>query len=506
LGGKKVASLLGMNYFNYQKPFDKNGDNFTDLTLQHRVSVFNKWSFERPLNRKASLAARYFYEDRWGGEMQWNKRFRGGDQVYGESIYTKRWEVIGAYQLPVPERLVLSFSTTSHDQDSYYGTTPYMAQQKIAFGQLVWDKDLSAKQNLLVGFAGRYNHYDDNSTATIDTLTKQNRPDQYFLPGVFVQNEWNFGSKILLIGMRYDHHSVHKAILTPRLAFKWTLDEKQEMRLNTGTGFRVVNLFTEEHAALTGARAVEIIEELKPEKSYNVNLHYLRRMGRGSHLYNLNVSAWYSYFKNRIIADYDVDPNKIVYANLQGHALSRGVSVNIDMNLQQRLKGDIGFTLQDVVKVEPDMSGRKTREQQILTERWSGTWTLTYTLPVQGINIDYTGNVYGPMRLPLLSDTDPRRSHSPVWSIQNIQLTKWLPHGVEIFGGVKNLLNWTPTRNNPFLIARAHDPFDKNVSYDNSGNVVATPENPYALTFDPSYIYAPNQGIRAFAGIRWVVK
>src|SRR5690606_16499108 len=38
----KANSLLGMNYFKYDNKKDNNGDNFTDLTLQDRISVFNK--------------------------------------------------------------------------------------------------------------------------------------------------------------------------------------------------------------------------------------------------------------------------------------------------------------------------------------------------------------------------------------------------------------------------------------------------------------------------------
>lgn len=512
----QLSSLLGVNYYNYQRPQDNNGDNFTDVTLQHRISVFNKWSLQRKFNRRASLAARYFYEDRWGGEMQWNKQHRGGDQVYGESIYTSRWELLGNYQLPTMEKLMFSFSATSHDQNSYYGTTPFMGKQKIAFGQLVWDKELLPQHNFLAGAAGRYNYYDDNSTATVDTLTGSNHPEAYFLPGVFVQDEWALdGNKVLLLGMRYDHHPVHKAIVTPRLAFKWSLNEKQVLRMNAGTGFRVVNLFTEDHAALTGARVVEVKEALKPEKSYNINLNYSRQLGTHSNRFNLDASAWYSFFHNQIIADYDSDPQKIIYDNLHGHALSKGFTVNMDMNIQQRLKGNVGFTYQDVAKVERDGPGKKVKERPMLTERWSGTWALTYSLPAPGITFDYTGNVYGPMRLPLISRLDPRRPNSEVWSIQNIQITKWVSRHVEVFGGIKNLLNWTPAKNNPFLIARAHDPFDKRLDYngdgkidlDANGNVLSTPdENPYGLTFDPSYVYAPNQGLRLFAGFRVNVK
>ena len=67
----------------------------------------------------------------------------------------------------------------------------------------------------------------------------------------------------LLLGMRYDYHSVHKNIFTTRVAWKWSLNDKQTIRVNAGTGFRVVSLFTEEHAALTGSRVVEVKEELK---------------------------------------------------------------------------------------------------------------------------------------------------------------------------------------------------------------------------------------------------
>jgi outer membrane receptor for ferrienterochelin and colicins len=95
---------------------------------------------------------------------------------------------------------------------------------------------------------------------------------------------------------------------------------------------------------------------------------------------------------------------------------------------------------------------------------------------------------------------------SPTWSLQNIQLVFGGIKNVEIYGGVKNLLNFTPTRGNPFIIARSHDPFDKSVEYNTNGTVKATPFNPYGLTFDPTYVYAPNQGRRGFIGVRATIK
>lgn len=251
--GKKADVLLGINFFNYDNPIDNNGDNFTDLTLQSRISIFQKWNFKRNESRVFSLAGRFFYEDRWGGEMQWTPEFRGGDEIYGESIYTRRWEVLGKYQLPTKEKLMLSFSYNDHDQNSVYGDVPYLAQQRIGFSQLTWDKPMG-NHDLLLGSAIRYQYYDDNTPATISA-------DEVVIPSLFVQDELKFAKKhSVLMGLRYDYDKRHGNIFTPRTAYKWKISDNDIFRVNAGTGFRVVNLFTEEHAALTGARDVIITE------------------------------------------------------------------------------------------------------------------------------------------------------------------------------------------------------------------------------------------------------
>ena len=107
------------------------------------------------------------------------------------------------------------------------------------------------------------------------------------------------------------------------------------------------------------------------------------------------------------------------------------------------------------------------------------------------------------MLLPLLGPLDDRAGESPWWSLQNIQATKSMGQQWEVYVGIKNLLNYTPPANS---IARPFDPFDKQVTFGPNGQVVPTPDNPHALTFDPTYMFAPNQGIRFFCGFRYVVK
>jgi outer membrane receptor for ferrienterochelin and colicins len=492
---KKSTTLLGINYFNYNEVVDKDKDNFTDVTLSERISVFNKWSFLRDNNRLFTIAARGMYEDRWGGDVRWEKKYRGGDEIYGESIYTKRGELIGSYQLPFEEKLMLSFSGNVHYQDSRYGTTSYIANQKIGFLQLTWDKKIG-RNDFLAGIANRYSYYDDNTAATKEA-------ESTWLPGIFVQDEITLSPKSqVLLGMRYDYNSIHGSIYTPRVAFRWKKNENTIFRLNAGTGFRVVNLFTEDHAALTGSRDVVIKSDLKPEQSINANLNYIQKINftNGTFI-GIETTAFYTRFSNKIISDYETDPNKIIYDNINGYAISEGISTNVDVNFPSGLKMILGATVLDNKNVENGIS-----EIPFLTEKFTATWSVSYKIESLNLLLDYTGNVYSPMNLPLLSELDPRSSKSPWYSIQNVQFTYFGWKNFELYGGIKNLLNFTPKQNNPFLISRTNDPFDKNVQYDSAGKVLVTADNPYGLTFDTTYVYGQNQTIRGFFGLRYTLR
>lgn len=480
--GKKTQGLLGINYFNYGNNIDINDDNFTDVTQQQRISIFNKWDFKRKQPRLASLALRYVYEDRWGGELQWRRSDRGSSEIYGESIYTNRVEFIGNYELPFKEKIFVDYSYNHHDQDSYYGVVSYQADQHVAFTQVRWNKMLG-KHDILVGVPFRFMYYDDNSPGTASL--ESNSPQYTYLPGIFAQDEWAVKKDFtLLTGIRFDHHNEHGDIFSPRVSAKLSLGKSNTIRLSTGNGYRVVNLFTEEHAALTGSREVVIAEALKPEQSWNVNLNYSTIINHAAGYVNLDATIFYTYFTNKIIGDFDSNPDQIIFDNLRGHAVSRGVTLNSEVAFMNSLKFLGGVTFMDVYQNEPGLSGELEKTQQLFAPRVSGTYTLSYTLPRGDISFDFTGRTNGPMRLPVLADRsiDKRPAHSPWYSIINFQVTKTFTNGLEIYGGAKNLLNFVP--DDPILFAE-------------------DPSNPY---FDTSYNFAPMQGIKGFLGLRLTIQ
>ena len=488
---KKINGLLGVNYFKYSNPVDNNSDGFTDLTLQDRISVFNKLN----IGKRLSFASRFVYEDRWGGEMNWNPTFRGGDLVYGESIYTSRVELFGTYKFN--NEISFQFSFNDHNQNSVYGTTLFKADQSIAFGQFIWNRTIK-KHDLVIGAAYRFTFYDDNTTATFNEFLGINKEEITQLPGVFIQDEIQFNEQnSLLLGFRYDYNSIHGTIFTPRLNYKISnQDLSSILRISIGSGYRIAQIFTEDHAALTGARDVVFLNDLKPEMSWNINLNYVYKMYlKQGHILNFDASIFRTDFSNKILPNYDTDPNLIIFDNLSGKSVTQGISLNFNSVFQNGLRISLGATYIDSYI---DSKGLKTIPY--LTEKFQGVWNIKYEFQKSNITLDFTGTITGPLKLPLLGDLDPRSQFSPTFNIINLQLTKEWNNSYELYGGVKNILNFTPADNS---IARAFDPFDREVKFDTSGAAQVSPGNPYALTFDPSYVYASNQGSRFFIGFRY---
>ena len=484
-------TMLSANYFNFQNRIDKNNDGFTDVTLQNRISVFNKWSFERKQNRTFTLASRYVYEDRFGGELDWQKEDKGGNKIYGESILTKRWEIISNYQLPIDNQQVnLQFSYNNHDQNSFYGNQPYIAKQEIAFGQLIWDKKIGKNHDALFGFAFRYTFYDDNNTLTQDENDSTlNKPSKTFLPGAFLQDEVKLNDRnTVLVGLRYDYNSIHGGIFSPRVNWKYNSDKSDIFRLSFGTGYRVVNLFSEDETVYSGARKIEVKPNLNPEKSWNTNLNYQKIITSTVGFISLDASIFYTYFSNKVVADYDTDPSKVIFDNLKGYGELKGASLNIETNLTNGLKFTLGATYTDIYRIENNVKIRQKK-----TPIFTTNYAISYTHPKSQIALDFTGNLYGSMDLPLIAN-DIRSAQSPIFNISNLQISRRFNNGLQVYMGAKNLFNFFPEQK---IIYQAKELRAEQIKSSALSNL------PQGYYFNTDASFAPMQGIRVFLGVRW---
>lgn len=462
-------TVFSGNLFYFDRFMDHNSDGFADITKRKRVAFFNRWSFNRPEDRAFNLAWKYYFEDRLGGTERYKRAHRGSDTIYGEAIETNRFELLGSYQLPVRgEHLRADFSYSYHDQVSYYGDYHYAAQQEILFTNLVWDKQFTHTRQLLAGGTLRYDKLDQ---AFDGQRLEDGSEDYRFIPGLFAQYEHIFNPSWRgLVGFRADHYDQHGFIFSPRFNLKIRAADHTTIRLNAGTGFRIVNLFTEEHDVLSGSRRVVIDGNLDPERSFNGTLNINQIVDIGFSVLNIDLDLFHTYFSNQIIPDYS-SPNEIRYSNLNGHAVSRGASLSAAHNFPGPLMYSVGVTVQDVFKEEDGI-----KAPLLYAPEWSSVFSLSYRLETLKTTIDWTGRLVGRMHLPEYPGYSDR---SKIYTEQNVKLSRPLGNGFEAYVSVKNLLNYTQ-----------HDP-------------LVAPERPFSDEFATDRVYGPLQGRRLMTGIRY---
>jgi len=476
---------------NYYK--DYNDDGFGDDINFDRFSLFNKWDIFRKSKKKFIINSRYYFEDRRNGVEDFMlkdnyKKLRGSKTVYGESIKTYRFELFGKYEFDFLDDFELNYSYSKHDQNSFYGSDFYKAKQEILFSQFTLKRKFS-KHDMLYGLSFRNNIYDDNTSATeqlIDGIIF-NQSSNQFTPGIFIQDQYSPSNKLSIIsGLRVDNYKDHGSIFSPSLHLKYNPSEWLSFRLNAGTGFRVVNLFSEDHAFVTGQREVKILEELQPERSksiiLNSNYIYSGLSGTG----NLDLDIFYTHFSNKIIPSYQ-DIRYIIYKNSKGYAYTKGLSGAWNHTFLNGIAFTLNFNHQIAKYYESNT---------ISNIEHSPNWTasLNFKIPInKRWSLNTSSNFTGEMQLPVVFDMSsdgelskfPRPVRSNPFSIHNINISGELNNNHEIYFGLLNVLNF---RQKESSLVAFNDP-----------NHIKG----FSPFFDTSYVYAPNQGVEFFIGYKF---
>ena len=473
----RFKGFVSANALRMEHYFDDNDDGFADQPMRSRIALFGKGSLAGPSGAPMlNVAAKLYGENRTGGTPAFTDDLRGSDTVYGESIYTRRGEFLANYMPTGLDGLRIEGALTVHDQDSYYGTEHYVAQQQIAFGQATYSTPVTDALDLLVGSTLRYETYNDNTPAT------SGGADKRFIPGVFGQGELSLGDVTLLGGLRIDHQDELGFITAPRLSAKYSPSARTTLRASGGTGFRVVNVFTEDHAALTGSRVVVFAEDLDPERSRSVTASVEHILPLGANPLTVSVDGFYTRFSNKIIPDYDQDPNLIVYENLDGFSVTRGFAVGFDQNFTALpLTYTLGLTLTDVFTEEGG-----EREAVTYAPDYTGTLGATYQVRTLGIEVDYTANLVGPKRMPdFYVETFSRDRTSPAYTTHDVKLVKE-------FGDVNS------ARGVGFdVYLAAENIFDRT-----QGSPLVDADRPFSPQFDTIYTWGPIVGRTFSLGVR----
>ncbi|GAB5465090.1 MAG: TonB-dependent receptor [Candidatus Kapaibacteriales bacterium] len=488
-----VGLLVAGNYSHNGNRGDINSDGFGDMINFDRYTLFTKADFDiGDLNFK--IGANIYDEHRWNGTTEFLGldpiSARGNEEIYGESILVDRYTFFGSVSGNSIFSDRLDVSASIYRQDSYYGSDSYIAEQNMLWANYVYPIKLD-RQLLMFGATFRYQDYNDNTQATTDGLGND-ITDEQIIPGAFVQHDWRATDELtVLSGARVDHYRRHGPIFSPRLALKYSPLVNLDMRLNAGTGFRIVNLFTEDHAFVTGQRQVVIEEDIMPEQSYNsllgTTFSFDNPLGFGS----LDLDLFYTYFSNKIIPDYETE-GQISYSNTDGHAYTRGAAINYRQSLlNDELNLTLGATILQSREVE-NIDGFIIESDIPYAPSIAGVALLNYYWDWPEINIGLSTRFTGPIPLPDVFDLDqegnpleePRPSLSNPFTIFGLQLQR--DFGIfSVFAGAQNIGNFFQELS---PLAGYNDPN-------------ASPG--FSDYFDTAYAFSPIHGREIYLGLRF---
>ena len=345
----KWSNLTAVHTVQPANKIDRDKDNFLDLPLFTRYMISNKWKYgkEGDWGWNSRIGVRFLNEQRIGGQTFFNpEEHKGSNSVYGQTVTINQpeiWTKTG-YRFNDEQSITLFASAFFQDQNSYFGTVKYQANQANFYGNI--QHELNYKNhNLKTGFSHRHLNLEEDILFTENSLQRTHEGDYQRLEnitGLFAENTMRFLNDKLtwIVGIRGDHHNQFGIKVTPRTLLKYDLLPNTIVRVNIGTGWRTVNLFSENIGLLVSSRDIIFNESLEPEEALNYGVNLTQKFETKDQ----NLSGYFSAdyyrtdFQNQIFPDYDSDPTKAIVQNFKGTSISNGFQAELYLNIWQRFE------------------------------------------------------------------------------------------------------------------------------------------------------------------------
>lgn len=457
---------------------DRNNDQFVDIPFLKTISILNKWKY----NHKAVFSqnsVKYLHEERAAGQLNYNFNQNYADRfAYGQKLTTNRIELYGrsGYILPTAryQSIGVLYSLVNHEQNGFYGIKAYKGIDRSIYIRALFNTEWSKYNSLNVGISSR-------SQITSEQCDTLRIIKNEWMPGVFIENTYQFKTKLALItGIRGDRLN-GAAFITPRANVKYNFTELSTLRASIGSGFRTSNILAENPAILPSNRKIIILGPLTPEQSLNYGLNYVYEFKIDYRKASFGVDIYRTDFSNKIIPDYESNDQAVIFQNLQGKAYANNLQVDWSWKVLKPLEFRFSYKYLDVKNT---LNG--IEQEQLYTSKNRTLTTLFYESLNKKWNLNFVWQWYGQKRLPKLNPHHANHEaitftdYSTAYSVFNTQLTKrWKQW--EVYAGVDNILDF------------------RQITH------ILSADNPYSQYFDSSYVWGPLEGRKVYTGFRYIV-
>ncbi len=452
--------------------YDHNEDNFSELPELKNTSIGTNLFFLPGKNQKIEVSLSNLNEYRYGGEMVDKPAYL---TLQSEERTHNVWIGSADYQINfnAGRTSLISYAAWQKtDRDHYTGIFP---DEEDAIRHHLENAPYGTSLTTTVQGGMQLNHRIDNfiSGSNVFTIGSEYLVDDTYdeIPsynylvdqitkdlGIFVQSDWEILPSLnLLSGARLDKHNlVDNVILNPRASILYKYLDNTQFRLSYGTGFRAPQAFdTDLHIAFAGGgiSRVFLSPDLKSEQSssYSASVNYDRPTE--SYVVGFTLEGFYTKLDDAFfLQPIGEDDFGELFEKQNGQgAIVKGLTLELRTNYNRKVQIETGFTVQSSI-FEEDVEyieGIAGFRDFTRTPNQYGFATLTLT-PNNRINANinyiYTGSMIVPHFAGAPNQAVDEIINSDPFSDLNVKIGYKIPVlsagiGIEIYGGVKNVLN-----------------------------------------------------------------
>jgi outer membrane receptor for ferrienterochelin and colicins len=452
---KAGVYLFGMvkNRDNY----DHNNDGFSDIPqINSETAGFRGYYRISPFSR---LTAEYhhIHETRRGGNNfdnppheadiaeYLNHRIDGGGLHF--SIFTPDCK----------HRFGVYTSVQNIRRDSYFGAERHLDNYGNTYDNTFvsgaqytcsFDRLLFMPAELTAGIEYSYNNLRDMYTNLNRSLTQTTH-----ITGGFVQNEWKTGQTGILLGARFDKHSLmSKPVFSPRGTFRYSLNPSVNFRASYSSGYRAPQAYNEDlHIEAVGGTLglIHLAPNLKPEYSHSLSASADLYHSFGKIQTNFLIEGFHTLLNNVFVIEKtgeDAQGNIVYTRRNASGATVGGINMEAKLGITGRFEIQMGYTLQQSRYSKPEQWSEMLSPQRKMFRAPDsyGYFTSNFTVS-HNLSLSVFGNYTGPMLVKHTYNGIDMEKYTPRFFDMGTKLACHFHLGkmleFEVNGGIKNLFD-----------------------------------------------------------------
>lgn len=318
------VTLYGSGH--YQKAYDPEDDDFSNLPLTKSVSINPKLFYYPSEKTTVWLGVNGTFDDRTGGDINVIENNENGIHQFTEHNLSKRWSTQAVYktQLDSTSALNIKNSFAFFDRKLTLPNLIFEGKQVNSFTEIAYSKN-SKKADLIFGVNLYTTDFDEDDATSL----QRDQKDVTF--GVFTNSIYDLSENwILEAGFRTDYAKDWGFFPLPKISLLYKNLNGFSSRIGGGLGYKIPDIFTEDAEVLNFNNVLPIDKnELVAERSFGVNLdvnyktHLTDEIG-----VSINQLFYITSIKDGLLLNNDT-ANFYAFENADDIILSKGAETNV---------------------------------------------------------------------------------------------------------------------------------------------------------------------------------